>query len=196
MQPFSKNARMQAASPLFGSSVEFCDVPPDNAAVKQQANPLCSNSLAVEVPTTSRGGTPLMQNSKRVPRPPAALSSSPSPHSLSLKNSARSIVMVQRILQGLDGRDKSSEASTSKFVEEGLVLQHSILEELRERFQAEETLRLTQAATALDWSKRGDEILENMAVLAGVANEISKKADSHVAQLKERQAKRARQGSS
>ena len=96
--------------------------------------------------------------------------------------------MVQRILQGLDGGDKSSEASTSKFVEDGLVLQHSILEELRERFQAEETLRLTQAATALDWSKRGDEILDNMALLAGVANEISKKADSHVAQLKERQA--------
>ena len=103
------------------------------------------------------------------------------------------MAMVQKVLRDLSGRDNQDEPSLSKFVRDGIALQHSILEEIRERAQTLNALRCAQAASSLDWSKRSDDIVDNMAVLHGVAEELSRKADAHVAELAQRQEEREKE---
>ena len=177
----SSNGCMQGASPIFGSSATICDDSQYRFAFDQKET--------MQVWTGSRGGTPQeLHSPQRLPHPPVASRFTISPHPVSLKTSARSVTMVQRVLRGLSGSDSSNEACSSKFVEDGMALQQDILEEVRGRLEAQETLRRTQAASALDWSRRNDDILENMSLLQAVANELSRNADAHVADLKERQA--------
>ncbi len=143
----------------------------------------------MQVWKASRGATPQeLQNPQRTPRPPTASRPTISPLAVSLKTSARSVAMVQRVLRGLSGHDGDDDASLSTFVEEGIALQQHILEEARGMLETQETVRSAQAASTLEWSRRSDGILENMSLLEGVAHELSRKADAHVAGLKERQA--------
>jgi hypothetical protein len=68
-------------------------------------------------------------------------------------------------------------------VQDGIALQHCILEEMREKAAAVDILRRSKAASSLDWSRRSDEILDNMAIVEGIARELSKKADDHAAEI-------------
>ena len=154
----------------------------------QSATPVHGNS------ETPNDGVPdEMLSPQRVPRPPSSSRPFTAPHPVSLRTSVRSVAMVQRVLSNLSGRDGRDETSLSKFVREGIALQHSILEEIRERAQTIHALRRTQAASSLDWSKRSDDIVDNMAILEGVSKELSKKADAQVAELTERQAAREKE---
>lgn len=187
---------MHSASPIFDSSAETCDCSPDQA-VDRREEPFQPSNSAVsqqdEINLAHSGGT-VEHTAARAPRPPASSRPATAPHPVSLKTSARSVAMVQRVLRGLnscDSCDSNNEPSASRFVQEGLALQQGILEEVRARCGAAEQLRLSHAATSLEWSRRSDEVLDNMAVLESVANEISKKADARVAELKGRQEENA-----
>ena len=159
---------MQSASPLSDSSADMGEGP-GFEAVEHQA----------------------LQSPQRVPHPPSAARPSTAPH-FSLKTTARSIAMVQRVLHGLSGH-ASNNGSLSQFVQEGISLQQGILEEMREKSQALDSQRRTEAASTLAWSRRSDDILDGMVVLEGVAQEMAKKADAHVAELTARQAEREKE---
>jgi hypothetical protein len=185
---------MQSASPIFDSSAETCCSP--DGVVGRREEPFEPSNPAVsqqdEINSAHSGGTAHrhVHTAVRAPRPPASSRPATAPHPVSLKTSARSVAMVQRVLRGLnscDSCDSNNEPSASRFVQEGLALQQGILEEVRARCGAVEQMRLSQAATSLEWSRRSDDVLDNLAVLESVANEISKKAEARVAELKGRQ---------
>lgn len=187
---------MQSASPIFDSSAETsCDCSPDGV-VGRREEPFQPSNIAVsqqyEIKSAHSGGAATRNEhaAVRAPRPPASSRPATAPHPVSLKTSARSVAMVQRVLRGLnscDSCDSDNEPSASRFVQEGLALQQGILEEVRARCGAVEQLRMSQAATSLEWSRRSDDVLDNLAVLNSVANEISKKAEARVSELKGRQ---------
>ena len=89
---------MQCASPLSDSSADMGEGP-GFVAVEHQA----------------------LQSPQRMPHPPSAARPSTAPH-FSLKTTARSIAMVQRVLRGLGGHD-SGEGALSQFVKDGVTLQ-------------------------------------------------------------------------
>lgn len=174
---------MQSASPIYGSPV----------------NPSCSQTYHFSSAAAINSPEPLQKfdnptgNGVRPPHAPTTSRPSTAPHRFSLKTSARSIAMVQRVLHGMNGGEKHDGATLSKFVEDGIGLQQGILEEMREKSKEVDRLRRARAATSLDWSNRSDEMLDNMAVLEGVAMGLSKQANAQVAELRASQAEREKE---
>ena len=184
-------ARMQSATPIHDAATRSDGVQDESA--KRQNSLVSDQQEQIQLRETCSGQVPLQLFPPRVPRPPSSSRPSTAPHPMSLKTSARSVAMVQKVLRDLSGRDGNDEPTLSKFVREGIALQHSILQEIRGRSETMDEQRRAQAATSLAWSRRSDEIMDNMAVLEGVAKELSQKADAHVAELVERQAEREKE---
>ena len=174
---------MQSASPIYGSPV----------------NHSCSQTYHFPSAAAINSPEPLQKfdnptgDGVRPPHAPTTSRPSTAPHRFSLKTSARSIAMVQRVLHGMNGGEKHDGATLSKFVEDGIGLQQGILEEMREKSKEVDRLRRARAATSLDWSNRSDEMLDNMAVLEGVAMGLSKQANAQVAELRASQAEREKE---
>jgi len=174
---------MQSASPIYESPV----------------NPFYSQTYHFSSAAAINSPEPLQKfdnptgDGVRPPHAPTTSRPSTAPHRFSLKTSARSIAMVQRVLHGMNGGEKHDGATLSKFVEDGIGLQQGILEEMREKSKEVDRLRRARAATSLDWSNRSDEMLDNMAVLEGVAMGLSKQANAQVAELRASQAEREKE---
>jgi hypothetical protein len=184
--------RMQSATPIHEAAATRSDGAQDEAA-KLQDLLVTDQQEQIPLRETSAGQVPLQLFPPREPRPPSSSRPFTAPHPMSLKTSARSVAMVQKVLRELSGRDGNDQPSLSNFVREGIALQHSILQEIRGRSETMDEQRRAQAASSLAWSRRSDEIMDNMAVLEGVAKELSQKADAHVAELVERQAQREKE---